>query len=71
MSPTTCRIQDALAKLDAKTKLVQGGGQYTPDVSAMVTGINKGKALMRNQRNPQQEGARPLPLHELQNRARK
>jgi hypothetical protein len=59
------RLQDALAKLDAKSKLISGGTQYTPGVSLQVAGINGGKALMRNQKH---EGARPLPLHELQRR---
>lgn len=69
MNPkTACRIQDALAKLDAKSKLVSGGGQYSPDVSLAVTGINRGKAMMRNQK---QQGARPLPLQALQNRSKK
>jgi len=64
---TTFRIQDALAKLDAKSKLVSGGGQYTPDVSMAVAGINRGKAMMRNQKL---EGVRPLPLRELINRTK-
>ena len=64
-SASVFRIQDALAKLDAKSRLVSGGGQYTPDVSAAVAGINRGKAMMRNQKL---EGVRPLPLRELQNR---
>lgn len=69
MNPKTiCRIQDAMAKLDAKTKLVSGGSQYTPDVSLAVAGMNRGKAMMRNQK---QEGVRPLPLHELQARSTK
>lgn len=69
MNPkSVCRIQDALAKLDAKTKLVSGGMQYTPDVSLAVSGINRGKAMMRNQK---QQGVRPLPLHELQTRTKK
>ena len=69
MNPKSiCRIQDALDKLDAKTKLVSGGGQYTPDVSLAVAGINRGKAMMRNQK---QQGVRPLPLHELQARTKK
>jgi hypothetical protein len=59
------RLQDALAKLDAKSRLVSGGAQYTPEVSLQVAGMNGGKALMRNQKL---EGARPLPLHELQKR---
>ena len=59
------RIQDALAKLNAKSRLISGGGQYTPNVSAAVAGINRGKAMMRNQKL---EGACPLPLRELQNR---
>lgn len=68
MNPASVfRIQDALAKLDAKSRMVSGGGQYTPDVSAAVAGINRGKALMRNQKL---EGVRPLPLHELQNRSK-
>lgn len=66
MNPASiCRIQDALAKLDAKTKLVSGGNQYTPDVSLAVGGINRGHALMRTAK---QQGVRPLPLRELQNR---
>lgn len=64
-SASTSRIQDALAKLNAKSRLISGGDQYTPDVSAAVTGINRGKAMMRNQKL---EGVRPLPLRELQNR---
>jgi hypothetical protein len=68
MSPASVsRIQDALAKLDAKSRLVSGGSQYTPEVSAAVAGINFGKAMMRNQKL---EGARPLPLRELQNRSK-
>jgi hypothetical protein len=68
MNPASVfRIQDALAKLNAKSRLVSGGSQYTPEVSAAVAGINWGKALMRNQ---QPEGVRPLPLHELQNRSK-
>lgn len=64
MSPESIRrLQDALAKLDAKSKLVAGGAQYTPAVNLQVASINKGKALMRNQKH---EGARPLPLHALQ-----
>ena len=59
------RLQDALAKLDAKSKLISGGTQYTPEVSLQVAGINGGKALMRNQKL---EGARSLPLRELQRR---
>lgn len=66
MNPASIfRIQDALAKLSAKSRLMTGGDQYTPDVSAAVAGINRGKALMRNQKL---EGVRPLPLRELQNR---
>jgi hypothetical protein len=68
MNPaSTFRIQDALAKLDAKSRLVSGGSQYTPEVGAAVAGINFGKSLMRNQKL---EGARPLPLRELQNRSK-
>jgi hypothetical protein len=62
---STFRIQDALAKLEAKSRLASGGSQYTPAVSAAVAGINRGKALMRNQKLG---GVRPLPLRELQNR---
>jgi hypothetical protein len=63
MNPKTIyRIQDALAKLNAKTQLVSGGSQFTPDVSLAVAGMNRGKAMMRNQKP---EGARPLPLREL------
>ena len=68
MNRNTYRIQDALAKLDAKSRLVAGGTQYTPDVSASVAGINRGKALLRNQK---QKVARPLPLHKLQARSKK
>lgn len=64
----TKSVQDALAKLDAKTRLVSGGGQYTPDVSQAVAGINRGKALLRNKK---QKGVRTLPLRELQNRNKK
>lgn len=64
----TYRIQDALAKLDAKSRLVAGGNQYTPDVSALVAGINRGKALLRNQK---QKGVRPLPLRKLQAQSKK
>jgi hypothetical protein len=68
MNPASVfRIQDALAKLDAKSRLVSGGSQYTPEVSAAVAGINWGKSLMRNQKP---EGVRPLPLRELQNRSK-
>lgn len=63
-----CRIQDALAKLAAKHRMTYGGSQYTPDVSAEVAGINRGKAMMRNQK---QQKIQPLPLHELQARAKK
>ena len=59
------RLRDALIKLDAKSKLVSGGTQYTPEVSLQVAGINGGKALMRNQKL---EGVHPLPLRELQKR---
>ena len=68
MNPATIsRIQDALAKLSAKSRLVSGGSQYTPNVSAAVAGINRGKAMMRNQKL---QGVHPLPLRELQNRNR-
>jgi hypothetical protein len=69
MNPKTIfRIQDALAKLDAKSKLVSGGDQYTSEVSLAVAGLNKGKALLRNQKL---EGAQTLPLRELQARSKK
>jgi hypothetical protein len=65
MSPRTIwRLQDALAKLQAQNKLVSGGTQYSPDVSLGVAGINKGKAMMRNQKT--QILARPVPLRKLQ-----
>jgi hypothetical protein len=45
-------LQDNLAKLDAQTKMVKGGKQYTPAVAAEVAGINRGKASMRNEKRP-------------------
>lgn len=61
MPRTVYRLQDALAKLQAQTKFVSGGTQYNPDVSLSVAGLNKGKAMMRNQKSP----LRPLPLRKV------
>lgn len=62
------RLQDALAKLAAQTKL-KGGNQYTPDVALEVASGNKGRAMMRNQKRQGPQGLRiprPLSLKALQ-----
>lgn len=59
-------LQDKLAKLDAKTRMVKGGKQYTPEVSAAVAGINRGKAMMRNEKRTP---VPTLPIRELQKRS--
>lgn len=66
MNPRSiCRIQDALSKLQSKTKLVKGGDQYTPEVSLAVAAANRPRGLLRTQKP---EGVRPLPLRELARR---
>jgi hypothetical protein len=51
--PTDFRkVQDAIAKLNAQIGFGSGGSQYTPDVSLAVKSINKGKAMLRNQKTP-------------------
>lgn len=57
------RIQDAMAKLNARNKLVSGGTQYAPDVSLMVGGVNKGKAMLRNKKAGM---IKPVSLRKLQ-----
>lgn len=61
-------LQDKLAKLDAKTRMTKGGQQYTPEVSAAVAGINRGKAMMRNEKR---KPVPTLPIKELQKRSSK
>lgn len=57
----TRSLQDALAKLNAKSGIGFGGTQYTSDVGMAVRGINKGKAMMRNQKKPLQ----PISLNKF------
>lgn len=66
MTPDTiARIRDQLGKMAAKTNLVGGGTQYTPDVSLAVAGMNRGKAMLRGAA-PARSLPRPLPLSQLQ-----
>lgn len=57
------RLNDALAKMDARSNILSGGTQYTPDVSIAVAAINRNKARMRNEKT----SPKPTrPLRELQ-----
>jgi len=61
---TWCKLKDELAKLDAQSKFVGGGSQYTPDVAAEVAMGNR--ALSQTRLGKPTGNIKPIPLFELQ-----